>query len=326
MSSICAGHTHTCLVKAGKVFCWGDNQQMQTGQDSVPGDSLGVPVPMEVAGIPENVTTLSCGYEYTCVVLVDNRAMCWGGNAHAQLGTGVSSLTGFSTPQPVFDYNDVVDIVPGFFSTCVVRLIFSEKQTWCWGNNRSGQLGRGFSGGTYPQASRITPDYPGGIKAFAPGGNLAFCGIAEQDSAAFCVGTGMAVLDTNGVLVVRYSLASVLGLTSNVRQIGMSVWARRACAVLNNGTAYCWGRYIDYCCIGDGSATENSFEPLRVDPTGNADFVQIAVGQNTICAVRGATAGEVWCWGTDDVGGLGDGIGQSPNALLPQRVELIPIT
>jgi len=61
--------------------------------------------------------------------------------------------------------------------------------------------------------------------------------------------------------------------------------------------------------------------PQMVDPSGSKDFSQIAVGDYTICAVRGVLKDEVWCWGENQYGGLGSGtIGDV--ATLPQRVTL----
>jgi len=97
---------------------------------------------------------------------------------------------------------------------------------------------------------------------------------------------------------------------------------------MDDGEAYCWGNYVpdplgdsDFCCLGDGSSSTQTSVPVRVDPSGASDFKQISVGQHTICAVRGAD--QVWCWGSNDYGGLGTGAATTEVATLPQLVTLV---
>ena len=210
VDSICAGYVHTCLIKAGKVYCWGNNDYKQARQASST-----VTVPTLVSGIPADVIQISCGFYHSCAVLVDGRAMCWGSDAYGELGRG--SVLSASTPVPaqVFTFNDVVEIVAGSFSTCAIRLVNSQRQTWCWGSNYFGQLGNGGTATSQTSAIRMTQDFLGGPKTLSRG-YLAYCGTSTQDDAAYCVGYGNGGQLGNGDQLSKSSLTAVTSLGSGV--------------------------------------------------------------------------------------------------------------
>jgi alpha-tubulin suppressor-like RCC1 family protein len=82
--------------------------------------------------------------------------------------------------------------------------------------------------------------------------------------------------------------------------------AEHACALRTDGTVWCWG-YGSEGQLGQGGGPSPT--PVQVvDGTGAAlDAVTvIAAGRGHTCAIRGA-AREVWCWGQNDSGQLGDG-------------------
>jgi alpha-tubulin suppressor-like RCC1 family protein len=78
---------------------------------------------------------------------------------------------------------------------------------------------------------------------------------------------------------------------------GISVQHGRACVVVADGTAKCWGR--DY--LGDGEVG-GSNTPVEV--TGVSDARSIATGVVHTCAI--GAGGTVKCWGTNYIGQLGD--------------------
>jgi alpha-tubulin suppressor-like RCC1 family protein len=89
------------------------------------------------------------------------------------------------------------------------------------------------------------------------------------------------------------------------------IGAAAACALLNNGTVYCWGQAGQ---LGDGSETE-SHAPVKV--SGISTAIQITNGANTPCALL--ANGTVRCWGTD-LNGQITGTPVSGNQLTPEAV------
>ena len=88
------------------------------------------------------------------------------------------------------------------------------------------------------------------------------------------------------------------------------------CALTTEGDVWCWGdNQFGQLGRGHTSATPNPAPIQR--PASVSAFSNIAVGQVHACARTGQ--GEVWCWGFNGTGGLGDGT--TTNKSVPTKVE-----
>src|SRR5207253_2450787 len=85
------------------------------------------------------------------------------------------------------------------------------------------------------------------------------------------------------------------------------------CAVLQNGTAQCWG-YNSNGQIGDGT-TSNQYAPAAVSGVATA-IGAVAAGNNDSCVLL--QGGIVKCWGMNTYGELG--IGTTADARTPTMV------
>src|SRR5262249_19331821 len=82
----------------------------------------------------------------------------------------------------------------------------------------------------------------------------------------------------------------------------VGVGSNHVCALDDQGVVSCWGRDNGYGQLGDG--TERIHRGPRPVP-GLHDAISLAVGFQHACAlIRG---GEVYCWGENHDGQLGDG-------------------
>lgn len=89
--------------------------------------------------------------------------------------------------------------------------------------------------------------------------------------------------------------------------VDVSVGAAHACAVTNQGRAYCWG-YNAWGQLGNGAVSLQEDYPSPVDATplqAAESFVKIAAGIMHTCALT--NQGRAYCWGSDDYGQLGNG-------------------
>jgi alpha-tubulin suppressor-like RCC1 family protein len=90
---------------------------------------------------------------------------------------------------------------------------------------------------------------------------------------------------------------------------------RQTCAVLDDGTAWCWGRN-DNGELGNGSLDQTV---LPVQVAGLVSVVEVAIGEAHACARTSDDA--LWCWGGNGVGQLGTGrTGQTARSTIPVRV------
>src|SRR5262249_5032800 len=79
--SLSAGQEHTCLARAGLLYCWGDNSAGQLGT----GDKQPRTTPTLVPGV-DGVVSVATGAQHTCVLLSDGGVACFGSNALGQSG------------------------------------------------------------------------------------------------------------------------------------------------------------------------------------------------------------------------------------------------
>ncbi|MFH1434656.1 MAG: hypothetical protein ABIJ56_02960 [Pseudomonadota bacterium] len=90
--TIVAGKEHACaILDTGAAQCWGRNTYGQLGDGTVNRKTS----PVNVLGLPETPTMLTCGKDQTCGLFSTIGAMCWGGD-------NMGETTGFFPGYPRF--------------------------------------------------------------------------------------------------------------------------------------------------------------------------------------------------------------------------------
>ena len=77
-----ASFSHTCVLVDGGLQCWGASESAQVGDGLIVWRS---PHPVAVVASGGGATAVGAGGVHTCAV-VNDQAMCWGGNLWAQTG------------------------------------------------------------------------------------------------------------------------------------------------------------------------------------------------------------------------------------------------
>lgn len=174
VSSLSAGHEHTCAVSAGALWCWGNNAAGQLGLTSTSNTFL----PERVLGFDTNVTSVAAGGRHTCAIR-NSALLCFGENGTGQLGNGSTAAT--SSPVTVFG-QDVTDVSVGISHSCAIK----TGQLFCWGSNASGQLGTNTSSGSGNNSlPAMVSGMDGGVTAVAAGDEHT-CAI--KNGALYCWG------------------------------------------------------------------------------------------------------------------------------------------
>ena len=152
--AVSAGISHTCaILDDHSVRCWGNNASGQLGMgNSTP---LNAPSASAVSlGIGRSAFQISSRGDYSCVILDDGSAKCWGNNSVGQLGQNdeKSTLPSIGTsPDQMGDNLPAIVIGTGRTAieittanyagnTCV---ILDDRTVKCWGTNTYFQLGTG---------------------------------------------------------------------------------------------------------------------------------------------------------------------------------------
>lgn len=139
------GAAHACvLLPPGAISCWGDNTELQCGHGAYTGAMMDVPPPPQPPTLIDDPRRdwlfVEAGRAVTCAIDASNELFCWGSNEHGQLGTGSLTPRRSAEPQHV-RLPDRVRMVNAAVDSDVVCAVTFSFETFCWGDNRWGQLG-----------------------------------------------------------------------------------------------------------------------------------------------------------------------------------------
>jgi alpha-tubulin suppressor-like RCC1 family protein len=139
LAQIAAADDHTCALLLNQtVKCWGLNSKGQLGDGTTSNSST----PVKVAGLTGAVQ-IALGDGYTCALLASGDVQCWGLNAFGELGNG--GTTDSKSPVQVSGLTSGVQAISG--GDASVCAVLQSAQVDCWGDNTSGELGNGSTGG-----------------------------------------------------------------------------------------------------------------------------------------------------------------------------------
>lgn len=249
----------------------------------------------------ENVVQVAMGASRTCLIDAAGAVRCLGSGAAAGVPSGENDGS-----VPIALPDSAVSLATGESFTCAV---LANGQVWCWGLNPWGQLGNDPA----LVGSTATPVRAGSIDNALSiwAGLYATCAVLN-DGQLSCWGRNLGGILGDGSTTDRWMPLVVPALT-NVTQASMYV--RHACARRSDGSLRCWGSGTSGQ-LGDGTSTSALF--ATAVPTMPVGAIEVSVGWSHTCAVD--TAGDVWCWGHDGDGMLGQA-GSSASSSIPRKVD-----
>ena len=299
--SLAVTYHGACAARAdGTVWCWGTNSKGELG----PGIANGATslTPTQVPGI-SGATQVVAGIQHSCALASSGLAVyCWGYNALGQLGN--NTTTSSATPILSLSYG-IKQIAAGRYTT--YALDRNENYFYAWGYNAHGEVGDGTTTSTLtPQPVSVPP-----VRALTAGSNHA-C-IQLETGAVQCWGENDEGEIGNGTTTSSSVPVTVPGLVA--QQIAAHAWG--TCAINTAGKTLCWGYNLDGE-IGDGSSTDR-WVPTQV-ALGGVTLTSVASSSSasSLCGI--ASTLDVYCWGDNTRGQLGDGT--SNNGHLPVRPQL----
>ena len=348
-TAIVAGQWHSCVLDAGHLSCWGQNDKGQLGVGDTTNRSK------IVAVAPGRSFAEVCGGEaHGCGLEASTGAvLCWGDDANGQLGD--PSLTVSLVPKAVPLGAGAIALGCGYQHTCAV---LEDGSLQCWGANPESQLGRGTN-----SAREATPMPVAGGKTDwvrVAAGQAHTCAI-RGDGSLWCWGRNSSGecaqptappgdqqhvpirvgTDVDWVRVVAAQDATCalrtddslwcwgdnafgnLGYpppasTTTPRRIGgPAAWSSLAdetfhgAAIQRDGTLWTWGRNVEGQ-LGLGDFVDRTTPTVVAGPD---RWLGVATGRFHTCALR--TDRQVLCAGKNDTGALGTGDVTRRDVLTP---------
>jgi len=285
--------------------------------DSGSGDS-GLDLPYSVS--------LSAGGGFGCAIRTNGRVYCWGDNSLMQLGYGLTPGQLLALKASSYQVTSgtktllsgIAQVVAGNFGNFSCALA-SDGTVYCWGNNTSGQVGRGNTSNSLMASQVLGPDgiTPlGGIGKIGVGANHA-CAVTFSTGEVYCWGSndvgqlGISSAATTLSTVAR-KVVGIGGVGFLTGMIQITAGIGHTCAT-NGSSAYCWGGGT-YGQLGAGAGVTGSLLPLQVPSLSSVS--EVSAGDNHTCART--ASGAAYCWGFNGQGQLGNAT--TANNSSPQTV------
>lgn len=295
--AVAAGARHSlALDENGAVWAWGLNSSGQLG-DGTTEDSLS---PIQVGGISDAIA-ISTGWAHSIALLYDGTVWTWGKNGYGQLGDGIEGDS--AEPVQAVGLYDVVAIDAG--SEHNVALL-SDGTVRTWGRNSAGQLG---TGDTDWALNSIPEKVEGLANITAVAAGWGHSAALTESGAVLMWGNNESGQLGDGTSTDHYTPAQV----EDLPPINFIISGYDHMLVTDSdGKLWGWGsNYLGQ--VGAGVLATAVNSPM---PAENIPEAQVTAGglRHSLAADG---AGNLWAWGSNRKGQLGDGSTDSYASPIP---------
>ncbi|MCL2556286.1 MAG: hypothetical protein FWE03_04650 [Firmicutes bacterium] len=331
---IAAGRNHSLAIDInGRLWAWGSTEsgRLGDGTDGFIGDFINTPVLINHYGWDNlRIVYAATGYSHSLALDENGNLWSWGHGFRGQLGHGMHGPHVRSAVPVLINTdgrmnNSKIEIIS---SGDLHSLAIDEYgNLWAWGSNQAGQLGDGMGGmGNFSNSDTPILVNTNGrmndakVREISAGGGHSLAidehgylwawgsnGVgqlgSEQENTAFVP----ILANTNGRMY------------NNAKAISISAGGSHSLVIDEHGYLWAFGGNWDGQ-LGDGTGGyqewwENySYVPILVNVSGrinNAFIIYFSAGQQHSFAID--SKGNLWAWGLNTLGVLGDGTVVSQN-------------
>ena len=323
------------LTSAGKIFAWGDNTDGKLGDDTTTNRNTPTNITSRFGLLNDEViqSISSLGLFHTVVLTNQSRVFTFGNNSNGQLGNGSSSSTISKTPIDItssfsLSGGETIQTLTGGASFSIITT--SLGRIMSWGGNFSGQLGNGNNTNQFTPvniADQFVLQNGETIKSMSLGYNHSFAvtssgrlfgwginssnqlgdGLTASRNIPFVIPVVAISFNTNGGNVINSITAqpgTVITAPTNPTRSGYTFAGWFSDEALT--TSYTFSTmpsasitlYAKW--TGNAYSISYSYRTIQVQR-----FNHLTGG--TFHSVGMTTSGQVYAWGLNDYGQLGDG-------------------
>jgi alpha-tubulin suppressor-like RCC1 family protein len=275
------------LKTSGQLWAWGANNCGQIGD----GTTIDRCSPVREFCSATDWCQVSSGGSHTAAIKTSGELWTWGQSSQGQLGNGTTS----NSCSPVREFCSATDWCYVEASNAVWA-IKTNGQMWVWGSNSLGQLGTGASGNVCSPVREFcsaTDWYQvkkgGAVIAIKTNGQL------------WGWGSNTFGVIGDGTTIARCSPVREFCSATDWCQVGPG--NNHSTAVKFSGELWSWGCNFSGV-LGNGLVGGNICSPIR-EFCSATDWCQVSGGSNFTSALK--TNGQLWAWGSNSYGRLGDG-------------------
>ena len=296
---------HACgIATSNTVYCWGMGWidayvQLDTTRDIL------VPTPIVVDGIEAlPIVSVGTSFDYSCALGANGRPYCWGNHWVDWRGNGpklVRPVELFSESGQRMTFSS---LSVGALHACALD---SSGRAHCWGGYANGELGDGVAPAPTFRYRWFTRPVLGDLSfSMIRSGGGHTCALTV-DGTAYCWGANSTGQLGDGSTLARTQPVRV---ATQLRFREIAPGTDHTCALTHEGRAYCWGDNT-FGQLGDGTGGGPYGTRVRTSPTAvqtNLVFERISAASSMSLSCAIDAAGQGYCWGSNQSGGVGDGV------------------
>ena len=249
--------------------------------------------PVSVVGASKTFCQIASGFTHTHTIDKNGIIWGWGRNTTGQIGD--NTTTNKLTPVSILGQTKTFCKIDT--GQCHTVAIDKNGRAWGWGNNNFGQTGDNST------TQRNTPvSVLGATKTFCEISSGQYFTIAiDKDGRAWSWGQNNYGQLGDNTLLTKRTPVSVVGTTKTFCKI--SAGQGITLGIDKNGRVWSWG-YNDFGQLGDGTVISKR-TPVSIGGA-TKTFCKIQTGTLAYHVVALDKNGQVWTWGYNLLGALGD--------------------
>ncbi len=309
---VIAGAAHTCAISTNdELWCFGSNDYGESDVDSMDTEIL-TPVKNSFLG---TIKGLAISGSTNCAIDgVSDKIICWGDNASGQLGNGTNDP--YRGPVTVSSPDMASLLFGGFNSSTFCAQLPGEL--YCWGDNRRSQFGDGYDISSNVLTLAQSETYSSLVLTSSGG-----CGITPlgrlQCWGERYLGNGTTDSERSPVAIdsaVLYgeSSGSAGEVLKNLKTLSLSHLSA-ICYINKSNKLTCTGDNSGQI-FGEVNGGHTNYREVQ----NSNNYKKVSLSKNSAtfgCAIDDNA--ELWCWGDNQFGQLGNSTPLTAGPHLPVR-------